>query len=1453
MRSLKPLLNTLTLALATLVSALPLSAQVNPKWQTLNSPDFMDLYQRSSSTKVKPEIATVFDFSGSMAVMMFHKDYKNDNLSDNASDDCYIQFTVTYNATAGRYNCTASLIRTADAAAPYGTALSGDIPGSILTGNDSNLVRPDGTLVTAASVNGTNTTYGDFKDSQGVRSGDVRNWIMACSHIRLTYNGRTVDLPAPWKIMDASSTGYPLSSLMCPDPVVTVTNPDDTTRTYGSGTDIEMDRSYRAAFASVFTSQGNATRTVGTTTVTFRNRARLSGFCDYRQDYLSWIFNAKVGFPSTIPTIATAKAFANGIPARTRVQAVKEAAIKTWVKYQDSVVWAFRFLNPGQVVSNSYVYGENGSNRNVDTETPNSINRDSRNPISTSDTSWTDDPTTSYVTGRSRVWTMLNNTQSNPNNSVNGMNVIASLFASSNTPLTFALANTLAQFSDPNSVFNDYYNSPGNSVYDCGNHCVILFTDGIPNNEGSTNKDTQLASPYISATTLIGDANMGNAGMGAPGSKSTTINRDATNWNISNFAAIAAHGVLPSGKTNPELTTYWSAPASYPASGAPSLYIPFAITSRNGTTFKAPHPVQVMTVGISLGGDLNSTSGGKRRLFQAACFGDPKMTSWNLNNLKAFYQVNPADPDSPKASDAVYFFDVPDPDALVTALEQAFKAAAASQQTASTSVPVIPWIGGGLSRQVYLAAFTVPEGGGPAWDGDLMMFPTKDVTLTDPITGAKTQTLVLDANGTEVTGDLMAVANPGWSAKKALVARGWQGRTIYTRPVSTATVPNPPILAVSTGVTTTDFGTGKPLTGLVPGVDAAAKLKNLQWMMGADTSATSTPYPTRSNIMGDVLNSAPSFLEYSNPSSLPGALGTAWSDSGKINKHFRVLFVGTNQGVLHAFGEVTWDKTIGTGATATTIKAGVVEELWAFIPTDIIQYCDHYTRIGDPHYFGVDGSPYLYFLDLPASGKRSGNGMLDIGSNERATLIVGLGKGGRSYYALDVRNPLSPQLGGSGNKGWALVPDEETSFPESIFDTSTKDRSVIRKMGWSTCQPTVGRVLSGTGTTQVIKDVVFLGGGFSLPEIEKNFPTADANTRLGRSVLALDVDTGHVAAYWDLSASTGVGPVGAGVMPMQVVPYSGLTQRAYFTDFHGGLWALGSTASDPRSDYTGFRVDSSSLNAWATTARPVFHQDTPNGFMSTIPAPFLVSNFYPRTTAPFVTPQTVGVTLVTGDRNNPMDQLYTGASSVTTKPDQHRLVVVFDRQDSNKLGLDTTGIQTSQLADMSTQTDPNATAIQPGSSDFYLNSKYGYYINFPTRTNTQKYVAKGLITPIVLSGKLFYSYFSPLGYADDNPCNNGTGSTSTVEICNVMTPTFPGVGVKWSADKRVMGCASGEIFTWTGLASRFSPKSILAAMQAGMLVTGSGSDATPPALKVKAFEGDPGKAFAGPKVWRSVR
>jgi len=1451
MSHFKPFLNNVCLVVLAGLIGLPSAAQVNPKWRATKSPDFLDLYQKSSSTTAKPEIATIFDFSGSMQSLMYHPSFYNDKLNDNG-DPSGITFTLT--------------------------GFKNSMKVTAVVGNNwyttTELIRPDGSLVTEAIVNTTTVGTGLWGDSTSPngQACDVRNWVRAASHIRLRSGSRTIDFPIPWQVMDASSTGVPLSSMTVKDEYVE-TDSDGVTHTYGSGQSIEVDTRFRRqeGFPDKTTLNNNIVLSGDKNTIVTTTKYMLR----LNKTYVDWLFTGKYGTDITKPdynptlsgqyivfdagtTLAGGQTSAaqgqgfgtsldgamsfwnplsqafevrtakyNVIPARDRVQAVKEAAIRTWVKYQTRVFWAFRFLDDD---------GEAGGGSAT------TINHDSRSEIDATDA------TTTWVNGTDTGWTVLNK------NSVAGMKRIAALFPYTNTPLCYATARTLAQFGDPNNIFGDVETDKDAPV-ECQKHFLILFTDGVPTSDNSS--DSNPTTPYLVTGGSTGSAQDGNAALlAAP----TSINPRGPWWNIFTYAGAAAHLADDAEKTAKEnpITSFMTIPSAYPTgNSSPSDFLPFGISTRKTVPMtKDGRLITTITIGVSLGGDYTNAASPKRRLFLAAAVGDPERRIWNIGTTKItgndpltpFALQNPSQPDDPdnkKTANSVYFFDATTPDSLVSGLGRAFDATRAQGQTNSTSVPVIPWIGGGLSNQIYLAAFKVPEGGGPVWTGDLRMFPTKDVTLTDSVTGSKTQTLILDNTGVEVTGDLSEAANPGWSAYGRLIAKGWTDRTIYTRMKATTSDPNPPIYKIPTSLTKADLQTGdyKDLGTLVRGADFDRKLSNLQWMMGANPKDGKT----RVDIMGDVLDSAPSFLEYANPTGLPTYLQPYWDAHASDNRHFRVIYVGTNQGVVHAFGEVTWDKKIGSGASAFTIKDGAVDELWAFIPTDILEYCEYYQTLTNPHVAGVNGTPYLYFLDLPATGARNGNGKMDIGSSlERATLITGLGKGGRSYYALDVRNPFSPKLGGTDNKGWALVPDEEESYPDTIFETATINKNLIRNMGWSTCQPTVGRVVWGT-TTPILKDVVFVGGGFSLPEIEPT-DVSGVKTRLGRSVLALDVVNGHILGTWALD-DTKHGPVGAGVMPMQVSDNTSLTERAYFTDYFGGLWALGSTQDN--SLKPGFRVDSSYMAKWASTPRPIYHEDRPNGLLSTMPAPFRVSNFYPRKSAPIEVPLTVGVALVSGDRNNPMDRSYTGTPG-NIKPSQHRLTVVFDRQDSSKLGLDTDGIKSSQLANMSGPVLPTDTKIMPGSVDFYLSdSAFGYYQNFPTRATSDEFVAKGIVTPMVLVGKLFYSYFSPI---TSNPCDAGTGSTATVQVCNVMTPTSPGTGKKWSdsanaADAR--GCSSGEVFTWIGAASRFTPKSVLAALQAGMLPSSNTNDKTPD-LKIKSFEGVPANYLAGPKVWRTV-
>ena len=67
--------------------------------------------------------------------------------------------------------------------------------------------------------------------------------------------------------------------------------------------------------------------------------------------------------------------------------------------------------------------------------------------------------------------------------------------ANSQTPLTYAMARTLAQFEDPGSVFNA---AEGSNVSQCVNSFLILFTDGARQQRVVIGTPTATRQPHTS-------------------------------------------------------------------------------------------------------------------------------------------------------------------------------------------------------------------------------------------------------------------------------------------------------------------------------------------------------------------------------------------------------------------------------------------------------------------------------------------------------------------------------------------------------------------------------------------------------------------------------------------------------------------------------------------------------------------------------------------------------------------------------------------------------------------------------------------------------------------------------------------------------------------------------------------------------------------------------------------
>ncbi|MBS1784905.1 MAG: hypothetical protein JST24_05710, partial [Acidobacteria bacterium] len=157
--------------------ALPAMAQLDPRLQVTKT-DFLDLYQQTNASTLKPEVVTLFDFSGSTQALMYSPLFDNQDSGDN--DPTYnrrMTFTLT-GPSGGVYTPKASLT-----VSKYDPANPGNPQNGNLTVTFLGLVRPDGSLVTQANVN-TTVSAGLPGDTASPRAKDIRNWIRAASHAR---------------------------------------------------------------------------------------------------------------------------------------------------------------------------------------------------------------------------------------------------------------------------------------------------------------------------------------------------------------------------------------------------------------------------------------------------------------------------------------------------------------------------------------------------------------------------------------------------------------------------------------------------------------------------------------------------------------------------------------------------------------------------------------------------------------------------------------------------------------------------------------------------------------------------------------------------------------------------------------------------------------------------------------------------------------------------------------------------------------------------------------------------------------------------------------------------------------------------------------------------------------------------------------------------------------------
>lgn len=216
-------------------------------------------------------------------------------------------------------------------------------------------------------------------------------------------------------------------------------------------------------------------------------------------------------------------------------------------------------------------------------------------------------------------------------------------------------------------------------------------------------------------------------------------------------------------------------------------------------------------------------------------------------------------------------------------------------------------------------------------------------------------------------------STPAWEASKQFPA--WDARKIFTW--TTAGKTGGATFPTAAQITALDKSTR--LVGPVNGTDNANYIKGDGSRERKQKTATAT-LRDRDSLLGDIVNSSPMYV-----------------------KDNDTIFVGANDGMLHAFAATT------TGSRGNTVPGG--RELFAYIPKGI--NLDDLASLSNPGY------AHKYFVDGPVVvSTRAQTG----GQNY---LVGALGRGGKGLFGLNVTNPASF---GASNVLWDRTGDADNDM-----------------------------------------------------------------------------------------------------------------------------------------------------------------------------------------------------------------------------------------------------------------------------------------------------------------------------------------------------------------------------------------------------------------------------------------
>jgi type IV pilus assembly protein PilY1 len=348
-------------------------------------------------------------------------------------------------------------------------------------------------------------------------------------------------------------------------------------------------------------------------------------------------------------------------------------------------------------------------------------------------------------------------------------------------------------------------------------------------------------------------------------------------------------------------------------------------------------------------------------------------------------------------------------------------------------------------------------------------------------------------------------------------------------------------------------------------------------------SPSGTPYVYK---LGDIINSTPRIVS----SVAENTYYKTYSDSTYNDfistadyKNRGMVFVGANDGMLHAFrlGTLTLfeEKNLKARLTGTTMGT----EAWAFIPRNVLPYLKY---IADPNYchlYSVDATPYI--VDASINGtydaqKTSGSwktiliGSMRFGGACRKTgdtctncvktpildpVDATKGLGYSTYFALDVTDTVSH-------------PDDPSGHPPVLLWEFSNEA-----LGFSTTGPAIVKISAkkadgSTDNTKNGKWFAVIGSGPTGP-IDPNSHQFKGYSYQDLNVFILDLKTGQLLSTINAGTSLGLHYAFAGNMTNGAIDFNqnNPTATGFYQD-EAVYFGYTQSENNPPNSSTGWNV-----------------------------------------------------------------------------------------------------------------------------------------------------------------------------------------------------------------------------------------------------------------------------------------